>query len=340
MSTKSIGFIYDKYYSSIKREDFDKIVESDPTSGKDKVGVHCKWLLDLYKYDRLLLEDLYKATEYLKIYQKFKHLIKADFKNLKSLLDLYVLVEPFEEKENAVFLNDEERKLKGQFKEVFKNSKYRIIIPLTLEASKYFGKGTQWCTVNTNQFNYYTKNQSKNISIENLYIFFTENLKDRLQFHFKNHQFMDVKDKLIDIIEFSKQNQDIYNFFDYNFSMLRYTNPYEFYKRGERLTENDKNAVEFLNSILVKLTKTKNDEYPKSVFYIDVEDGNKIYMEADANRNLWCLNEDFFHTLNIKFDLGFLNSKIVIKNMVCQYFKLEEYSIISQSAVILNRGTS
>jgi hypothetical protein len=208
--------IYAKYYSDIDRNEFDKIVKSDPTSKSNKVGKYSKWLLNLYKNNNLKLEDLYKATEYLTAFNLHQHKLPIkDINSIKSLPKLFNLVEPYIEKEEFTFSNDEERKLANQFKEIFRNNKYRIIIPLTLEASKYFGRNTEWCTTNTNMFKKYTKKQNPNNLDRNcLFILYTEDLKNRLQFHFKSRQFMDVKDSKIDINQFFDTNQDIYNFFN------------------------------------------------------------------------------------------------------------------------------
>ncbi len=227
-SVLNIDTIYNKYYSNIEKDIFDKIIESDPTTiVKDsKMGVYCKWLLKLYANNKLKLEDLYKATQYLSAFHQFKHKIhQKDINFYKSLPELFKVVEPFLEKEDVSFENDEERKLAGQFKEVFRNDAYRIIIPLTLKASQYFGQGTEWCTTNTDMFKKYTKKQNGDeITPYNLYILYTENPNDRMQFHFKSRQFMDIDDQEIEIgiDDFFEENRDIYDFFNKYFNVNKY----------------------------------------------------------------------------------------------------------------------
>jgi hypothetical protein len=209
--------VYIKHYSDLDKTIFDKIVQADPTTKLNKVGKYSKWLLKLFKQKNLKLEDLYKATEYLSAFDLHQHKLHIkDINLIKSLPELFKLVEPFLEKEEYTFSNDEERKLAGQFKEVFRNDDYRIIIPITLEASKYFGRDTEWCTLNSNMFNSYTKNQDINNLDDNcLYILYTENnLDDRLQFHFGTRQFMDVYDEGIYIKDFLEEHVDIKNFFN------------------------------------------------------------------------------------------------------------------------------
>jgi hypothetical protein len=71
-------------------------------------------------------------------------------------------------------------------------------------------------------FKHYTKKQSDDITPYNLYILYTENPKDRLQFHFKEKQFMDIKDKEINQESFFEKHKDIYNFFNKYFKIDRY----------------------------------------------------------------------------------------------------------------------
>jgi hypothetical protein len=189
----------------------------------NKQGVYVKWMIKLYKNKKLKLEDLYKATEYLDVFNMFKHKMgNRDIMFYTSLPELFKEVEPFLEKEEAVFANDEERRLAGQFKVVYTDDEYRIIIPLTLNASKYFGRDTQWCTLNTDMFKHYTKKQSDDITPFNLYILYTDNPKDRLQFHFKEKQFMDVEDEEIIEEKFFDEHKNIYNFFNKYFKIDRY----------------------------------------------------------------------------------------------------------------------
>ncbi|GHV64571.1 hypothetical protein FACS1894199_03150 [Bacteroidia bacterium] len=59
--------------SEISEADFEKNVAADTISSnlqKGKVGKYAKWMLHLYKNKKLKLEDLYKAQEYLPIFEK------------------------------------------------------------------------------------------------------------------------------------------------------------------------------------------------------------------------------------------------------------------------------
>jgi hypothetical protein len=224
-AVSDIESIYQKYYSDIDRGVYDKIVEADPTTvmKDNKQGVYVKWMIKLYKNKKLKLEDLYKATEYLDVFNMFKHkMVNKDIMFYQSLPELFKAVEAFLEKEETKFSNDEERKLAGQFKVVYTDDEYRIIIPFTLNASKYFGRDTEWCTLNTDMFKKYTKKQTEDITPFNLYILYTENPKDRLQFHFKEKEFMDIENDEINQEEFFDEHKNIYNFFNKYFKIDRY----------------------------------------------------------------------------------------------------------------------
>jgi hypothetical protein len=215
--------IYNLYYSDTQKDIYDEIIQADPTSKPNLMGKYGKWLLNLYKSDNLKIEDLYKATDYLELFHKYKHKIsEKDINKYSSLPDLFKVIEPYYTPDTQ-YINEDEYKLKGQFKEVFTGKNYRVIIPLTLKASKYFGRNTQWCTTSSNMFKHYTENQNPNeITKDNLYILYTDNKRDKKQFHFREQQFMNVFDEEIDLKEFYKNNPDIYDFFK------KYFNPIPF----------------------------------------------------------------------------------------------------------------
>jgi myosin-crossreactive antigen len=71
-------------------------------------------------------------------------LVKKDINQYKSLGEIYEAVKEYDPNyKEAEFTNEDEQKLVGEFKVVFKNNYCRIIIPLTLKASEYFAQSTQ-----------------------------------------------------------------------------------------------------------------------------------------------------------------------------------------------------
>ena len=309
----NISDIYTKYYSDIDKNTYNKIVKSDPTSFKDKVGIYVKWLINLYKHKSLKLEDLYKATEYLSLFHKFKHKLPIkDINKIKTLPELFKLVEPFSDTEEFIFDSEEERKLSGQFKEVFRNNTDRIIVPLTLKASKYFGKGTQWCTINEDMFEEYTENQDiNNLDGNCLYIIYpidSKNSKDRLQFSFSTRQFMNINDTPIDIYEFLESNKDIYSFFKKHFNCDIY--------------------LKTADDIIEEWCKSNDISIITDVFSLDIEDN--IIEE-------WIDNEDDYVRI-LSFDI--IISNIEIDENAMDNVYVEGFRFICKNEILFKKFIS
>lgn len=207
--------IYVKYYSNIDRGIFNKIVSSDPTWREDKpnkMGKFGKWLLKLWVSRKLMLEDLYKATEYLSYFVKYNNRIEIkDINKYHSLPELYNIVKVFmDNPEIATSNSDEVRRIKEGADKVFENGEWLVIVPHTKEASCYYGKGTQWCTAaeqSNNMFDHYN-NQG------NLYINIRKSDGEKFQFHFESGSFMDATDTPIE--------SPIYDTIGFGYSILDY----------------------------------------------------------------------------------------------------------------------
>jgi hypothetical protein len=207
--------IYVKYYSDIDRGIFNKIVSSDPTwreDKPDKMGKFGKWLLKLWVNRKLMLEDLYKATEYLSYFVKYNNRIEVkDINKYHSLPELYNIVKVFmDNPEIATSNSDEVRRIKEGADKVFENGEWLVIVPHTKEASCYYGKGTQWCTAaeqSNNMFDHYN-------SQGNLYINIRKSDGEKFQFHFESDSFMDATDTPIE--------SPIYDTIGFGYSILDY----------------------------------------------------------------------------------------------------------------------
>lgn len=191
--------IYKQYYSKVPFEEFQQILAADPTSlldgqgGVKKMGNYSKWMLDLYQQNNLKLEDLVKMKNNLSIFAKnFRNLPieQRDIRNVKSLPDLYKLVQPFDGNKTNGEL---EREVKsGGSEKLYEDSQWTVIWIKTEQAANYYGKGTQWCTCadNGNLFNHYNKQGP-------LYVNINKTTGDKYQFHFETRQYMDATDKPI-----------------------------------------------------------------------------------------------------------------------------------------------
>lgn len=188
--------IYTKYYSKIPKEDFEAIVNADPSKKKDgSIGKFTKWMLSLYQKESLQLEDLYKATEYLTLYMKhFNHVEKKDINMFKSLGDLYKEIEKFKENADDYKSNSErDNEIKKDAEKVYEDSEWLVVVPKTKEASCYYGKGTQWCTAASDDD--YENNMFDSYNADgNLYININKHNGRKYQFHFADNMFMDETD--------------------------------------------------------------------------------------------------------------------------------------------------
>jgi hypothetical protein len=219
LNESKIEDIYSKYYSDIEQEIFNQIVSADPTSvikdNNTKMGVYSKWLLNLYKSKNLLIEDLYKATNYLSKYHELKRTNKlsgkeADINTYKSLPDLLDIIMNIGgtgsvAEDESYLLTDRYYINSGEAELFYENEKYLIVIPKTLEASQFYaynpkasdGK-SEWCTYYPDRFKSYIRQGFLYIII-NKDLINTDDRFRRLQFHFESSSFMDIRDSELPI---------------------------------------------------------------------------------------------------------------------------------------------
>jgi hypothetical protein len=200
---------YNKFYKNISQDIFDKIVNADPFSSQNNLGPYAKWLLKLYVDSSLKLEDLYKATEYIKLFDRVKHKLSLDKRNLltyKSLSDLFLAVKDF--KSNT----QQKTEIKqNEAKKVYEDNTWLIVVPLTHKAACYYGSNTEWCTASKDSdsdFNTYTSNN------EELFILIHKTQNRKYQFHFESNQFMDENDREINLETFLNNNKELRGFFN------------------------------------------------------------------------------------------------------------------------------
>ena len=197
LEAASLEDIHNKYYQNIDNDTFMQIIAADPTYDNNKpqkMGKYGKWLLNIYKNGKLKIEDLYKATNYLKCFNEYYNVIQdKDINKIKSLQELYDVVRPYLDGSLATSKSDEVRKIKEGAEKVYEDQEWMIIVPHTKEASCYYGKGTQWCTAadySNNMFDYYNDQGP-------LYINIDKETQEKYQFHFETSSFMDATDSAI-----------------------------------------------------------------------------------------------------------------------------------------------
>ena len=184
-----------------------EIVKSDPTQNKK----YTEWLVRLYSKDLIKTEDLYKATQYLKVFNRCveKRLIaedKRDINKCKSLQDVFNIVEKYIESEEILQNGESEAQTL-----VFESENWKVHIPKTFKESQVLGSGTQWCTSSSNgeeTFNTYNKSGF-------LIIFLDKNsggVEGKFQLHLETDQFADYKDSMKSFSTFLTKHPDLHPF--------------------------------------------------------------------------------------------------------------------------------
>jgi hypothetical protein len=259
LNEAKIEDIYNKYYSDIEQEIFIQVITADPTTvvkdNNTKMGMYSKWLLQLYKSKNLLIEDLYKATNYLSKFHELKRTNKlngkeADINSYKSLPDLLNIIMNIGgtgsvAEDEDYLLTDKYYINSGEAELFYEDNKYLIVIPKSLEASQFYAynpkasdKKSEWCTYYPDNFNDYTNNGFLYIIIDKDLINTNDRFR-RLQFHFETSSYMDIRDnrlplpirlQFVDI--FSKKGSDGFK--------LKYDNVNDFNEGRARVELNNK----------------------------------------------------------------------------------------------------
>jgi hypothetical protein len=242
------------------KEVFDELVKADPTTKlndidlstageneleKVKAGSYVIWLVKKYLtvpteiepgqpgYERELkqnqsvfLEDLYKVTNDLKKFERFKNRLPQDQRNIDklSVQQLYELVKDFSlEKTKAT---KEEKKVAAETYEhpggeiAYRGNNWTVAKisdtgKLGKDAACFYGGNylepsrgeTRWCTSSPglNWFDRYIKDGPLYVVIPNKYEGKRGEVSglpaERYQFHFQSNQFMDVHDHSVNLVE-------------------------------------------------------------------------------------------------------------------------------------------
>jgi len=174
-----------KFYPKISDEDYNKILDSDPTGTKNKVGNLSRLVLDLYKKDQgnflvddsTFLHDIYTAVD--NVQRKKNNLTGTEFekyKNLNLIPSVVILlrvdhyIEANSTKKIKIKANEGEN-----YDVFFENDKWEVLIPNDYKTSVKIGRecnNARWCTASSDAESYY----SDYTKSDYLYIF--KNKKD------------------------------------------------------------------------------------------------------------------------------------------------------------------
>ena len=179
----------------------DRIAQQDPTANKE----YTAWLTGSYARGGIRrFEDI--ASRALPALKRF-HALKVtkrlplgerDINRLKSLEELEDLNARHEDADTTSKRqqrSDMEKWLidSGEASVLLNDAKYKVVIPKTEGAAKYFGINTRWCTAanQNNMFDEYNRQGP-------LYIILVKAENRRYQFHMQSAQFMSENDSPID----------------------------------------------------------------------------------------------------------------------------------------------
>jgi len=177
---------------------FTFLVNADPSPNKKFV----QWLIGLYLKGNLMLEDVYKANEYLQLFLKNVKKLPGpmrDINRYKNINDLYDVIEQYEEVQTQSEINLKlDQKMHGpEHVNIIYNSPTMKVLQLkSKQAACYFGKNTKWCTAarNNNMYDTYAKQGP-------IFIVLVKKENVRFQLHFESNQFMNEKDQSVDMME-------------------------------------------------------------------------------------------------------------------------------------------
>lgn len=172
---------------------YEQLLAADPIISKD----FTPWLAKLFENGNLLLEDLPKATDYLKLFREHNnHLKHQSLWHYNSLPELYDAVKPFMPKQEG--LEEDTPPARSDIITVYEQDGLSVRIPTSESAAQYLGRGTQWCTAYTespSQFwSYALKGPLLHITTPRV-----DGKKQRYAVHFNDGQFMDEADKPINL---------------------------------------------------------------------------------------------------------------------------------------------
>ncbi len=245
-------------------EKFDEIVNADPTTRRDgddikKAGTYVQWLLKQFmalggkaqesaeygtpaykgvmsQLENLFFEDLYKTTEDLEKFERFKRQIDQSERDInKHTIDsLFELVKDFSLEKTKATKDDKKEAAKTYeypgSKVIHRGPQWTVIEiedqgQLGKDAACFFGgynQETRWCTSapGLSYFNTYIKQGPLYVLLRNS----SEGAdktglpKERFQFHFPSNQFMDINDRQIDLVGFLNENDELKELFKPEFA--------------------------------------------------------------------------------------------------------------------------
>jgi len=258
-------------------DNFNEIVKADPTTRVDgdevkKAGTYVQWLLKQYlklnqtaevdaeygtpayqgelsRLQELFFEDLYKVTQDLQKFDRFKGKLEREERDINklSIEKLNDIMLPYSLEKKKATKDEKEEAAKtydhpgGEV--IFRGNNWTVVRisdtgNLGRDAACFYGGSDQkpskgesgWCTSSPGggMFNHYIKNGPLYVIIPNKAEEFMSGgpkvgqvsglPAKRYQFHFPSNQFMDANDRTIDLIKFLNTNPELKEVFKPEFA--------------------------------------------------------------------------------------------------------------------------
>lgn len=130
----------------------DWLMSHDPSKNRR----FSQWIIETFLRDGFLAEDGVKVRETLELFlanQQRLDVAQRDIGSYKTLADLWIIVKRFHQTEEEDFSLSGKMKKRNEMTKAHRESiilldqnDITIAVPLTIEAAKWWGRGTRWCT--------------------------------------------------------------------------------------------------------------------------------------------------------------------------------------------------
>lgn len=210
--------IKDKENKYLDAQELLLMFNADPT----KRGKYLRWMTDLYKDTSasIFLEDLYKVTESLDLFEKIQHKLSIEERNIlnyNSLNDLWDKIKKYKDDKEFTLSKKQlngDTPVDGEFDVLIDNEFYSVIVPKTHRSACYWGSGSRWCTAHSGYDRTYWGYAEKGPIV--IIYYKNGDIKNNIQFHIETSQYMDLEDRPIDPEGMFTKYPDVLNaFVDY-----------------------------------------------------------------------------------------------------------------------------
>lgn len=208
--------IYNVYYheqngktKKIPKELFDRFCElGDVDNNPNKMSEFAKWLCDIFRTPKYDGYYIYTYPNLKQDFLTFRKLQKIKPQGVDLNLRNYDLNEFTEVMDQArkLSLDVSQQDIKRSGVEIFfKNQEWQVVWLKTYEASKFYGKGTKWCTASNDFDDHFNGYNRRGLLI----VFINLNTGDKYQIHVRGNypendgicDQMDASDEPVDIRE-------------------------------------------------------------------------------------------------------------------------------------------